>query len=71
MVDAILGLVIATIATSALALAVEFNEAAFARKGFLGRGLSAYERNVVLPSAGLTSVKQKESFSEFLSRIEL
>ena len=71
MIDAVLGLVIATIATSALALAVEFTEASFARKDYLDDGLSEYERTKVLPAAGLDSGQKIDAFKSFLGTIDL
>ena len=72
MIDAVLGLVIATIATSALTLAIEFTEASFARKHFLDPGLSEYEREHVLPYAGLKSDDPLFSdFKNYLSQREL
>jgi len=70
MIDAILGLVIATIATSALALAVEFTEASFARKDYLDDGLSKYEL-AVLEAAGLDSDQKIDAFKSFLGTIDL
>ena len=64
MVDAILGLVVAVIATSALTLAVEVSEASFARKGSLDPGMSTYEWDV-LKSADLSEIQQ-EAFKNFL-----
>lgn len=69
MIDAILGLVIATIATSALTLAVEFTEASFARKDSLDAGMSTYELQV-LDSAGLNDAK-KIAFKDFLANTSL
>ena len=69
MIDAILGLVIATIATSALALAVEFTEASFARKDSLDAGMSTYELQV-LDSAGFNDAK-KIAFKDFLANTSL
>ena len=69
MIDAVLGLVIATIASSALVMAVEFTEASFARKDSLDPGLSAYELRI-LDSAGLNDT-QKTEFKEFLGSLRL
>ncbi len=69
MIDAILGLVIATIATSALTLAVEFTEASFARKDSLDAGMSSYELQV-LDSAGFDDAK-KTAFKDFLANTSL
>ncbi len=69
MIDAVLGLIIATIATSALTLAVEFTEASFARKEFLDTGLSEYERNLLEKQE--FSVDEIEEFKEFLGSSEV
>jgi len=69
MIDAILGLVIAAIATSALTLAVEFTEASFARKDSLDSGISTYELGV-LNAAGLSDA-QKKQFKDFLANTSL
>ncbi len=69
MIDAILGLVIATIATSSLTLAVEFTEASFARKDSLDAGMSSYELQV-LDSAGFDDAK-KIAFKDFLANTSL
>ena len=69
MVDAILGLVVAVIATSTLALAVEFSEASFARKDSLDPGMSIYERGV-LDAADLSETQQ-EAFKNFLANTKL
>ena len=71
MVDGVLGLVIATIATTALTLAIEVTEASFARKHSLDPGLSKYEREDVLPSAGLNSSEHKKEFKDYLSSVNL
>ncbi|KZR62082.1 hypothetical protein [Prochlorococcus sp. MIT 1303] len=69
MIDAVLGLIIATIATSALTLAVEFTEASFARKDSLDAGMSTYELEV-LDSAELND-SQKTKFKNFLANTSL
>ena len=69
MIDAVLGLIIATIATSTLTLAVEFTEASFARKDSLDAGMSTYEVNV-LDAAGLSD-SQKTAFKDFLANTRL
>ncbi len=69
MIDAVLGLVIATIATSALTLAVEFTEASFARKDSLDAGMSIYALGV-LESAGLSDI-EKAAFKDFLANTSL
>jgi hypothetical protein len=53
MIDAIVGALVITVATAALALAVEFSEQAFAESGF--QPLSQYEREVLL-SPGFSEV---------------
>jgi len=69
MIDAILGLVIATIATSALVLAVEYTGDSFARRNSLDPGLSKYERDF-LEAAGLDS-DQIDDTKDFLEKIVL
>lgn len=71
MIDAVLGLVIATIATSALVLAVELTGDSFARRNSLDPGLSEYELTKVLPAAGLDSDQKIDAFKSFLGKIDL